>query len=157
MRSAGSTHRRTRSPLPGAPCRDDTFSMLPMTPLDSPGGAAGVWLGVLDLPAVVLVAEGLANPAQIRRTASVDDLLGGPVRQQITLALGPFKVDIQHLPGYLDVVSAQDDVAELLVVVSQNTRWPGLAHDESCCQQNSGAGLAPSSRVQCTSTTWPHC
>jgi len=116
-----------------------------------------MWLGVLDLPAVALVAEGLANPDQIRRTASVDDLLGSPVRPQVALEFGPVKVGIQHLRGHLDIVSTQDDVAELLVIVSQDTRWPGLAHDESCCQQNSGAGLAPSSRVQCTSTSWPHC
>src|SRR5664280_2778130 len=132
MRSAGSTHRRTRSPLPGAPCRDDTFSMLPVTPLDSSGGAAGVWLGVLNLPAVALVAEGLANPDQIRRTASVDDLLGSPVRPQIALAFRPVKVGIQHLLGHLDIVSTQDDVAELLVVVSQDTRWLGFAHNDSC-------------------------
>jgi hypothetical protein len=116
-----------------------------------------VWLGVLDLPAVALVAEGLANPDQIWRTASVDDLLGSPVRPQIALALGPVEVGIQYLPGHIDIMGTQNDVAELLVVVSQDTWWPGLAHDESCCQQNSGAGLAPSSRVQCTGTSWPHC
>src|SRR5664280_692056 len=112
---SGSTHRRTRSPLPGAPWRDGTSSMLPTTPLDSSGGTAGMWLGVLDLPAVALVAEGLANPDQIRRTASVDDLLGSPVRPQVALAFGPVKVGIQHLRGHLDIVSTQDDVAELLV------------------------------------------
>jgi hypothetical protein len=43
-----------------------------MTPLDSSGGAAGVWLGVLDLPAVALVAEGLAEqiPAWPLRAAA---------------------------------------------------------------------------------------
>jgi len=112
-----------------------------------------VWLGVLDLPAVTLVAKGLANPDQVRRTASVDDLLGSPVRPQIALSLGPVEVGTQHLLGHLDIMSTQDDVPELLVLVSQDTRWPGLAHDESCCQQNSGAGPAPSSRVQCTSTS----
>jgi hypothetical protein len=61
-----------------------------------------VWLGVLDLPAVALldlpavalVAEGLANPDQLRRTPSVDDLLGSP-------ALGPVEVGIQYLPGHI--------------------------------------------------------
>jgi len=61
------------APFPSHPW---SFSMLPMTPLDSSGGAAGVWLGVLDLPPVTLVAEGLADqiPAWPLRTAARERL-----------------------------------------------------------------------------------